>query len=103
MYRPHLVVMLVAATVAVIGCNRRQSEIRGASEGGTVPGAPQGFHAVAALPGAEWQMPAGDYANLRYSTLDTITPQNVRTLHVTTSFSTGIPNGHEGQPLVVNN
>jgi PQQ-dependent dehydrogenase (methanol/ethanol family) len=48
-------------------------------------------------------MPAGDYANLRYSTLDTITPDNIGTLHVTRSFSTGIPNGHEGQPLAVGN
>ena len=28
---------------------------------------------------------------------------NVQNLHITTTMSTGIPHGHEGQPLVVNN
>ena len=46
-------------------------------------------------------MPTGDYAGLRYSTLDAITPSNVKNLRVITTFSTGIPNGHEGQPLVI--
>ena len=48
-------------------------------------------------------MPAGDYGNLRYSTLDTIKTTNVLNLHVITTFSTGIPHGHEGQPLVFGN
>ena len=48
-------------------------------------------------------MPAGDYGNLRYSTLDTIKTTNVMNLHVVTTFSTGIPHGHEGQPLVFGN
>ena len=49
----------------------------------------------------EWRMPAGDYGSLRYSTLDTIKTTNVMNLHVVTTFSTGVPHGHEGQPLVV--
>ena len=48
-------------------------------------------------------MPAGDYGNLRYSTLDTIKTTNVMNLHVVTTFSTGVPHGHEGQPLVFGN
>ena len=48
-------------------------------------------------------MPAGDYGNLRYSTLDSITTTNVKDLRVVTAVSTGVPRGHEGQPLVVNN
>ena len=48
-------------------------------------------------------MAAGDYGNLRYSTLDSITTANVKDLRVITTLSTGIPHGHEGQPLVVNN
>ena len=48
-------------------------------------------------------MPAGDYGNLRYSTLDTIKTTNVMNLRVLTTFSTGIPHGHEGQPLVFGN
>jgi len=48
-------------------------------------------------------MAAGDYGNLRYSTLDAINTTNVRNLRVVTTLSTGIPHGHEGQPLVVDN
>jgi PQQ-dependent dehydrogenase (methanol/ethanol family) len=46
-------------------------------------------------------MPAGDYGNLRYSPLDKINTGNVTGLHVIATYSTGIPHGHEGQPLVV--
>src|SRR5581483_8687391 len=70
---------------------------------GTAPGAPPNLHLVADVSRGEWRMPAGDYGNLRYSTLDTITPSNVQNLRVITTFSTGIARGHEGQPLIVNN
>src|ERR1044071_1265384 len=52
-------------------------------------------------PGGEWRMPAGDYGNLRYSTLNTITPSNAMQLRPVTTFSTGVARGHEGQPLVI--
>jgi len=58
---------------------------------------------VADVSRGEWRMPAGDYGNLRYSTLDTIKTTNVMNLHVVTTFSTGIARGHEGQPLVFGN
>jgi PQQ-dependent dehydrogenase (methanol/ethanol family) len=48
-------------------------------------------------------MPAGDYANSRYSELNQITPANVANLRASWTFSTGVLRGHEGQPLVVNN
>ena len=48
-------------------------------------------------------MPAGDYGNTRFSPLDKINTHNVQNLHVVATTSTGIPHGHEGQPLVVNN
>jgi lanthanide-dependent methanol dehydrogenase len=54
-------------------------------------------------PAGEWQMPAGDYANSRYSELSSITPQNAANLKVSWAFSTGVLRGHEGQPLVVDN
>jgi len=54
-------------------------------------------------PAGEWQMPAGDYANSRYSDLASITPQNAANLRVAWAFSTGVLRGHEGQPLVVDN
>src|SRR6267143_7160404 len=49
----------------------------------------------------EWAMPAGDYANQRYSKLDKITTANVGKLQVAWTFSTGVLRGHEGSPLVV--
>ncbi|HEV7822055.1 MAG TPA: PQQ-dependent dehydrogenase, methanol/ethanol family, partial [Burkholderiales bacterium] len=47
-------------------------------------------------------MPAGDFANTRFSPLAQITAANVANLKVITTLSTGIPYGHEGGPLVVN-
>ncbi|MEO8727260.1 MAG: PQQ-dependent dehydrogenase, methanol/ethanol family [Acidobacteriaceae bacterium] len=58
---------------------------------------------VSALPNGQWTLPAGDYANTRFSPLHQITTENVKNLHVVSMLSTGIPHGHEGQPLVVNN
>ena len=37
----------------------------------------------------QWRMAPKDYANLRYSTLDQITPENIKNLHVAFTFSTG--------------
>jgi PQQ-dependent dehydrogenase (methanol/ethanol family) len=54
-------------------------------------------------PPGEWQMPAGDYANSRYSELAEITAANAANLRAAWTFSTGVLRGHEGQPLVVNN
>src|SRR5258707_11884522 len=51
----------------------------------------------------DWVMPAGDYANTRYSKLKQITAANVGKLQVAWTFSTGVLRGHEGGPLVVGN
>jgi PQQ-dependent dehydrogenase (methanol/ethanol family) len=56
---------------------------------------------IAPLPNGEWHLPAGDYANTRFSPLDAINTGNVAALKAVTTMSTGIPRGHEGQPLVV--
>src|SRR5882757_6568679 len=93
------------AVLALIACGDKRSE---KSPGGGVPptaaiGAVSNIHLVADAAGGEWRMPAGDYGNLRYSTLDALNTSNVKSLRVITTFSTGIPNGHEGQPLVFNN
>jgi glucose dehydrogenase len=61
-----------------------------------------GIQPIAPLAAGQWTMPAGDYGNLRYSPLDQITDKNVQNLHVVAIHETGIPHGHEGQPLVVN-
>src|ERR687888_735232 len=49
----------------------------------------------------QWRMAPKDYANLRYSELDQITPENIKNLHVVFTFSTGVTQGHEAAPLVV--
>src|SRR5258708_6511194 len=50
-----------------------------------------------------WVMPAGDYANSRYSKLKQINAANVGKLQVAWTFSTGVLRGHEGGPLIVGN
>ncbi|HEX5420741.1 MAG TPA: PQQ-dependent dehydrogenase, methanol/ethanol family [Gammaproteobacteria bacterium] len=52
-------------------------------------------------PKGEWRLPALDLANSRYSQLNQIDTENAATLQVISVASTGIPHGHEGQPLVV--
>src|SRR5438045_9062663 len=51
----------------------------------------------------DWVMPAGDYANTRFSKLDQITAANVGKLQVAWTFSTGVLRGHEGGPLIIGN
>jgi glucose dehydrogenase len=48
-------------------------------------------------------MAARDYASLRYSGLDLIRTDNVKNLQVAFTFSTGVTQGHEAAPLVVDN
>jgi lanthanide-dependent methanol dehydrogenase len=49
----------------------------------------------------QWVMPAGDYANTRYSALEQINKGNVKSLQPMWTFSTGVLRGHEGGPLVI--
>jgi PQQ-dependent dehydrogenase (methanol/ethanol family) len=49
----------------------------------------------------DWVMPAGDYANTRYSTLKQINTENVGKMQVAWTFSTGVLRGHEGGPLII--
>jgi PQQ-dependent dehydrogenase (methanol/ethanol family) len=49
----------------------------------------------------DWLIPGHDYGSTRYSELDKITTSNVGQLKEAWSYTTGIADGHEGQPLVV--
>ena len=49
----------------------------------------------------QWVMPAGNYANTRYSELNQINKDNVKNLRPLWTFSTGVLRGHEGGPLVI--
>jgi alcohol dehydrogenase (cytochrome c) len=99
------VVVLTAAVLLAAACGRKETGGAGPAPEtrGTVAGAPPDFRAIADFANGEWTMPSGDYAGLRYSPLDTINTQNVKNLRAYTTLSTGIPRGHEGQPLIVNN
>ena len=50
---------------------------------------------------SDWTIPGHDYGSTRYSELDKITFANVGQLKESWSYTTGIADGHEGQPLVV--
>jgi PQQ-dependent dehydrogenase (methanol/ethanol family) len=93
--------MFAAATLAA--CSRDDSKPSSgpATPAVTVSGTSIGV--ARAGPAGEWSMPAADYASSRYSDLSQITTANVRNLHASWTFSTGVLRGHEGQPLVVGN
>src|SRR5690606_18803515 len=50
---------------------------------------------------SNWVLPGKDYSATNYSPMDQINLDNVNTLRPSWSFSTGLLNGHEGTPLVV--
>jgi PQQ-dependent dehydrogenase (methanol/ethanol family) len=100
-----LLAAVVVVTLGVAVACGRPHEVGGAGPApqGGAAGVPPATRLVADVSRGDWVMAAGDYGNLRYSALDTINTTNVKDLHVVTTLSTGIPRGHEGQPLVVNN
>src|SRR5947209_15472389 len=51
----------------------------------------------------QWTMPAKNYASTRYSGLDQINTDNVKSLKVAWTFSTGVNRGQEAAPIVVGN
>lgn len=95
---------IVLAPMAIVGCSRIKADPKVTTEGSTnIPGAQQGIHVVSPVSSGEWVTPEGDLAGTRFSTLDQINAGNVKSLHVVSQMATGIPHGHEGGPLVVNN
>lgn len=50
-----------------------------------------------------WAIWGGNYAGQRYSKLDQINADNVGSLQVAWTFSTGVLRGHEGGPMVIGN
>jgi len=91
------------AIVTVVGCDKHdRHEAQGASLATEPSHAAGAVRLISPVSSGEWRMPAGDFGSLRYSTLDSIRTSNVQNLRVVTTFSTGIPYGHEGQPLVLN-
>jgi PQQ-dependent dehydrogenase (methanol/ethanol family) len=96
---------IAAATLVlalpIVSCSRTAEPPPRYVHEGQVAGAASGVHLVSDVPNGEWRLPAGDFANTRFSPLAQITTANVANLKPVTTLSTGIPRGHEGQPLVV--
>lgn len=97
--RASLFVVRFSLVFALAGYIAAQSNSSGTT---SVPGELQSIHLVSPVPDGQWTLPAGDYANTRFSPLDEINTKNVNNLKIVGTMSTGIPHGHEGQPLVVN-
>src|SRR5690242_9316542 len=96
--QPILPVIIVAVVYSLVRAHANTPP-----DGSTIddPHALSGIHVVSPVANGQWTMPAGDYANTRYSPLDKINAGNVKNLKIAATISTGIPHGHEGQPLVV--
>jgi PQQ-dependent dehydrogenase (methanol/ethanol family) len=96
---------VLALALVVIACERREADREAAPEPTRAETRADGQRSdvrmIAPSPGAEWTIPAGDYAHTRFSTLGKLDTSNVAGLEVMSTFSTGIPRGHEGGPLVV--
>jgi PQQ-dependent dehydrogenase (methanol/ethanol family) len=99
-----IIIVLLAVTIsALVLCGVFYIQRTHADNPTTVPGQLSDIHLVSPVPNGDWRLPAGDYANTRFSPLDQINTGNVKNLRVIGNASTGFSRGHEGQPLVVNN
>jgi PQQ-dependent dehydrogenase (methanol/ethanol family) len=93
---------LLTALVASSGC---ADEAPSTSPAQSPPAtAPSGATGQIPVPddSGDWVRAAKDFSSTRYSSLDQITPDSVKTLGVKVTFSTGVTAGHEAAPLVVN-
>jgi PQQ-dependent dehydrogenase (methanol/ethanol family) len=88
--------MLLFATVPIVVSGCTQS-------GASAPGASGPAKSTASDEDKQWTMQNKNYASTRYSGLDSINTDTVKSLKVAWTFSTGVLRGHEGAPLVVGN
>jgi PQQ-dependent dehydrogenase (methanol/ethanol family) len=96
---------VVLLWILFLGCQTKAPDEGHAAQGsGSVQGRAGGKMTLAELQAddGQWAMPAKNYASTRYSGLQQINAQNVRNLKLQLTFSTGLLNGHEAAPLVVN-
>jgi PQQ-dependent dehydrogenase (methanol/ethanol family) len=91
----------LAVSIANPACTRRNESDHTATASGTSPsGSAQ--PPPANSDDGQWMMASKDFANTRYSTLNDIKADNVASLKLAWTFSTGVNAGHEAAPLVVN-
>ena len=97
--------MLVAVMLVIAACGGETKPAMAplrVAQASMLPAQPSGMRLVSPVPNGDWTLPSGDYANTRYSPLAQINVSNVQSLKAVTTLSTGVPHGHEGNPLVVN-
>lgn len=99
-YRSMVLSALISVTV--LACSEKESTRPARWHEGQVAGTAPGMRTIAPLSNGEWHLPNADLASTRFSALGQINTTNARNLKVITTYSTGIPRGHEGAPLVVN-
>jgi lanthanide-dependent methanol dehydrogenase len=97
----HVQRVLASALVVLLASCARENPEAGSKRTPDVAGSVPGVRLIAPLPQGEWHLPGGDYAQTRFSPLTQITTANVGNLKLAASRATGIPFGHEGNPLVV--
>ena len=98
---PAIVVPILIVTTliaALSGCGKDSPAISKAS-----PAARVSLPFDSTADDGQWVMPAKNYASTRFSAMDQITAENVANLKVAFTFSTGVVQGHEAAPLVVDN
>jgi PQQ-dependent dehydrogenase (methanol/ethanol family) len=93
---------LCLGALLLTSCDRAPTQVARAAAPATSTSSSNAIRLIEPAPSGEWRIPAGDNANTRYSTLAQIDTTNVGKLRVHAMYSTGIPHGHEGQPVVVN-
>ncbi|MFL6289557.1 MAG: methanol/ethanol family PQQ-dependent dehydrogenase [Thermoanaerobaculia bacterium] len=99
--RKDRVATLLLSLLLASACRTKSPDEGNAARGS---GSVQGNMSLADLQAddGQWAMPAKNYASTRYSGLQQIDARNVRNLKLQLTFSTGLLNGHEAAPLIVN-
>jgi lanthanide-dependent methanol dehydrogenase len=88
--------LAVVLAVAAIHCGAHPAPGVAAQERESKPAAVpsgEGIEFISPVPNGEWTLPAGDFANTRYSPLNDINADNVASLKVATTMAVGVPNG----------
>jgi len=88
------VLLAAGAAFAAPAFAQQQQQAGGNAAGGTVP---------AGTKNGDWILPGRTYQLTRYSPLNQITKDNVGNLKEVFTYDDSIKDGHEGQPLFVNN
>jgi lanthanide-dependent methanol dehydrogenase len=94
--------MTILAVLLLAACNQQQEQPAPERRPVAVSAAPARIPSFVPVEDGQWLMTQKDYANTRFSGLSEINLSNIDKLKAVTTFSTGLLNGHEATPLVVN-